>query len=167
MRALGAALLRMERAAWTVAVGCVVALGALTMSAAQGRPASSAVRTSAPPMNASQDSTKHWLEALASRNPFVGSDDTASDARDDATEAEPAAVERPRESLPALRLVGIIGGPPWSAVIENWPGGAMGKVVLVGTEASGLRVSEIGDNLVRVVGRDTAWALRLRPEPTP
>lgn len=73
--------------------------------------------------------------------------------------ASPSAPPRPAPIRPPLALVGIVGGPPWSAVVEGIPGRETGVLLTVGEEANGIRLTEIRGDTVRLAGFDTTWAL--------
>jgi hypothetical protein len=68
----------------------------------------------------------------------------------------------PPVSRPALRLVGLIAGPTPVAAIEGLPGIEGGRLLKVGEQLAGYRVTSIEGGRVRVVGRDTVWVLTLR-----
>ena len=61
-----------------------------------------------------------------------------------------------------LRLSGIIGGPPWRAVLEGIPGHDGSVIVNVGDTLAGLKVRRIRHDTVVVVGPDTTWILTTR-----
>lgn len=63
---------------------------------------------------------------------------------------------------PVLALVGMIGGPTPTAVIEGVPGFDGARVLLTGDIVAGLRVRTIGADSVVISGRDTVWVLRMR-----
>lgn len=68
----------------------------------------------------------------------------------------------PPAARPILTLIGLIGGPPWSAVVEgvpNQPGG----VVLSQTDSGGLiKLIRVRGDTAFLSGLDTAWALTYR-----
>ena len=70
--------------------------------------------------------------------------------------------EAPRSPKPLLVLVGIVAGPEPSAVIEGFPGVEGARVVRIGDEVSGLKVTRIWETNVRIVGMDTLWVLQVR-----
>lgn len=63
---------------------------------------------------------------------------------------------------PTLFLSGIIGGPPWEAIVEGLPGGEGGVLVYAGQTLGDLRVVSIQPDTVVVAGPDTTWVLTLR-----
>lgn len=68
---------------------------------------------------------------------------------------------RPKPARPQLVLRGVLGGPPWTAIIDGLPGANAPTVVRVGDRASGLTVREIRFSAVVVAGTDTTWRLLL------
>lgn len=62
---------------------------------------------------------------------------------------------------PALLLAGIMGGPPWTAVVDGIPGASGSTVVRQGQVVVSLRVRRVTRDLVIIEGADTTWTLRL------
>jgi len=80
-----------------------------------------------------------------------------------AADAPPRA---PRPPRPALVVTGIVGGPPWEALLEGIPGQAGAAVVrpgdVFGDSTARLTITRVGRDTVIVAGMDTAWALTVR-----
>ena len=68
----------------------------------------------------------------------------------------------PAPPKPRLLLRGLIGGPPWPAVVEGIPGREQGIVLRAGDTVAGLTVRDVRAAEVIVRGMDTTWTLRLR-----
>lgn len=68
----------------------------------------------------------------------------------------------PRASRPALGVSGIVGGPPWSAVLEGVPGREGGALVQAGDTLGGLKVRMVRRDTVVITGMDTTWRLIVR-----
>ncbi|MGQ0646691.1 MAG: hypothetical protein ACT4P7_03910 [Gemmatimonadaceae bacterium] len=68
----------------------------------------------------------------------------------------------PPVSRPVLRLVGIVGGPLWSALLEGIPGREGTVLVAAGDTLAGLRVRSVSASTAIVIGFDTTWTLDLR-----
>jgi hypothetical protein len=68
----------------------------------------------------------------------------------------------PGPPRPALRLTGILGGPPWRAVIEGLPGRESSVVVRGGDIFDKLRIITVTRDMVVVAGMDTTWKLTMR-----
>jgi hypothetical protein len=67
---------------------------------------------------------------------------------------------------PALAVAGIIGGPPWAALLEGVPGRDGTVLVHAGAVVEGLRVRSVTADHVIITGIDTTWSLTLkRPWP--
>jgi hypothetical protein len=65
----------------------------------------------------------------------------------------------PATPRPTLSLAGILGGPPWHAVIEGVPGREGGTLLGIGEEANGIRLEQIRRDTVVLAGLDTTWIL--------
>lgn len=63
---------------------------------------------------------------------------------------------------PTLALVGIVGGPPWAAVLNGIPGRSGPVVLYVGDTLAGLRIRSIKTGSIVVSGMDTVWRLQLQ-----
>ena len=72
-----------------------------------------------------------------------------------------------RPTKPVLVLRGVVGGPPWEAVLDGVPGRERGVVVRAGdvlggtAESSALRVRQVGAGGVVITGMDTTWRLNV------
>ena len=89
--------------------------------------------------------------------------DVRFDSRDDAPAgARVVAFVAPR---PSLALKGIIGGPPWQAVIDGVPGQPPGVVVREGERFDKLVVRAVTRDSVIIQGPDTSWVLHFGARP--
>lgn len=77
-------------------------------------------------------------------------------------EIEGAPPPPPRPPKPGLSVAGIIGGPPWSAVVEGIPGRQGSTVVQQGDTLGGLTVRSVKRDTVVITGVDTVWRLIVR-----
>ena len=68
----------------------------------------------------------------------------------------------PKPPKPPLALSGVVGGPPWTALIEGIPGRERSALVRQGDTLSGLTIKRVGRDTVTVVGMDTTWRLIVR-----
>jgi hypothetical protein len=68
----------------------------------------------------------------------------------------PAPSTRPR-----LTLRGVLGGPPWDALIEGIPGREGAVVMRAGETQAGVTIRSIRRDTVLARGFDTTWALTL------
>lgn len=108
-----------------------------------------------------------YLETIAANDPFRLSSRPAAvrfDARGDLTvPGAPAAVVASR---PQLVVKGIVGGPPWQAIVDGLPGQPPGTIVAAGATFERLVVRAVSRDSVIVQGPDTTWTLTLnRPKP--
>lgn len=71
----------------------------------------------------------------------------------------PASSEQASRPHPAITLRGIVGGPPWQAILDGLPGQAAGTVVGQGFSTDSLLVKRITRDSVVIVGPDTTWIL--------
>lgn len=65
---------------------------------------------------------------------------------------------------PVLKLVGIVGGPPWAALVDGIPSHDGTVLVHAGDTVGGLRVREVSATAVTVTGVDTVWRLSTKPD---
>lgn len=66
---------------------------------------------------------------------------------------------------PHLRLLAIVGGPPWRALLAGVPGSNGGIVVDEGRRIGDLHVRRVRADSVWVAGFDTLWTLSLPARP--
>jgi len=62
---------------------------------------------------------------------------------------------------PSLVLRGIVGGPPWDAIVEGIPNHDGAYVVRAGETVGALNVRSVRRDGVIIRGMDTTWTLRL------
>lgn len=60
-----------------------------------------------------------------------------------------------------LLLKGLVGGPPWTAIVAGLPGASGDRSVRQGERFGELLISEITADWVRVVAGDSSWTLSL------
>jgi hypothetical protein len=79
---------------------------------------------------------------------------------------EGAAPQVARPPKPALVVTGIVGGPPWEALVEGIPGRPASVVVrrgdAFGDSVARLTVRRVGPDTVVIAGMDTTWTLTVR-----
>jgi hypothetical protein len=68
----------------------------------------------------------------------------------------------PSPPKPVLVLRGIVGGPPWDAMIDGVPGRQGAVLVHRGDTLGGLTVGVIQRDTVIIHGADTTWRLSIR-----
>lgn len=103
------------------------------------------------------DTIPDAVTRIVQRNIFQpnGAPATASANQIAAVSPTPAPVR------PILLLRGIVGGPPWSAVVQGVPGREGAVVMRLADTLSGLRISAIRRDTVVVRSTDTTWTLSL------
>ena len=63
---------------------------------------------------------------------------------------------------PQLMLKAIIGGPPWSAIVEGIPGQPGGIVITAGLTFDRIHIRAITRDTVVVQASDTTWKLTMK-----
>ncbi|MDB4913989.1 MAG: hypothetical protein JWM95_1633 [Gemmatimonadetes bacterium] len=110
---------------------------------------------------ASGDSLEAAMAVVARHNLFR-SDRMAADVSTLSTPNMPMPMNAPMSNRPRLQLRGILGGPPWDALVEGIPGHDGAVVIRVGQSLSGITVKAVRHDSAFVAGFDTTWALSLR-----
>jgi len=151
--------------AWALA-----ALGALASIAAWATAVPSVPREGRKAYASTGSPTRQDTVGLASmaatirdRDPFR-SDRKPANARFNPWQAvaAPGVIPHPAPVRPPLALVGIVGGPPWTALVEGIPGREAGVLLRVGEEAGGVRLVDIRGDQAHLSGFDTTWVLTPR-----
>lgn len=65
----------------------------------------------------------------------------------------------PKPPKPHLAVAGILGGPPWTALLDSVPGREGSVLVKRGDTLGGLKIRSVGRDTVVVQGVDTLWKL--------
>jgi hypothetical protein len=65
-------------------------------------------------------------------------------------------------SKPQLVLRGLIGGPPWDALLEGVPGREGSVVLRGGRTIMGFRLTIVRNDTAYIEGMDTLWTLTVR-----
>ena len=68
----------------------------------------------------------------------------------------------PTPVKPPLALSGVIGGPPWTGLLDGVPGHDQSVLVHAGDTLAKLLVRSVTRNRVEIVGLDTTWQLTVR-----
>lgn len=77
------------------------------------------------------------------------------------------AAKRPAPEPPPVQLKGIIGGPPWLAVLGVNGGGGDDRVLRVGDSLGAVELREVRKDQVTLFYRDSTWTIALRQERQP
>lgn len=152
---------RIEMSLWSLAAG----FGAIAMVTARApRAEIAAQRNEARPHAVSTASTMRDIAdaaiSLVEADPFRDARHPSPIAY--APDREGAPPPPPRPPRPGLSVSGIIGGPPWSAVLEGIPGQQGSIVLRQGDTLGGLKIRAVKRDTVVITGMDTTWRLSLR-----
>ena len=79
--------------------------------------------------------------------------------------AQPQPARSPAPPKPRLVLRGLVGGPPWNAIIEGVPGHDGSYVVRAGDSVAGLKIRSVKRDGATIRGMDTTWTLKLGRAP--
>ncbi len=153
---------RVEAGLWSVAVALGVAAG-VGARAPRGVRLPNARAVTAPPVppeHVTRSDIDVAVIALTETDPFRAGRRPSPVAYQPTRDGAPP--PPPRATRPGLALSGIIGGPPWSAVLEGVPGRDGGSVVRTGDTLGGLKVRAAGRDTVVIIGMDTTWRLTVR-----
>jgi hypothetical protein len=77
----------------------------------------------------------------------------------------PATTRPPAPPKPRLVLRGLVGGPPWNAILEGVPGHDGSYVVSTGDSVAGLKIRSVRRDGATIRGMDTTWILKLGRAP--
>jgi len=148
-------------ASWALVAAGVTALGwaAAAPLDAEDRGSPIPARAAVTGRDAPRVPSDSVIATIAREAPFRAIRRASGVAYDPVRQATPPPAAVPR---PTLVLVGVLEGPAATAVVEGFPGAEGGRVVRVGDVVGGLRVARIGSGVVRIVGMDTMWVLKVR-----
>jgi hypothetical protein len=151
-----------ELVLWTIALSAMVVAAIASRRMLRGEHAATPIVWPAPQPNASASSDS--IAELATR--VVDGDVFRVDrkpaavpyriAGDSAPSTPPPPPPVPK---PVLTLVGIIGGPPWAALIDGVPAHSGTVLVHPRDTVGGLRVRDVSSEQVTLTGLDTVWHL--------
>ena len=152
-----------ERLLW---IGAAIAIGTAGVAAAS----SSRPRGAAPaqPWASVPDIHRFDEDSIAKGAAFSIDNDPFRLSRRPAVvrySSTPAAAQLPAVAAaprPNLVLRGIVGGPPWSAIIEGIPGREGTTMLRPGDSAGPLVVRSVGRDTVIIKGADTTWHLTVK-----
>jgi hypothetical protein len=146
----------------SAALAAVVGTAAISRRAMRGRTAAAATLWPAPSPNAppTLDSlavlTSHIVDGDAFRLDRKPAAVSYRSAGDTSVPIAPAAPPIPK---PALALVGIVGGPPWAALVNGIPAHDATMLVRARDTLGGLRIATVSGDGVTITGLDTVWHL--------
>lgn len=157
----------------TVGIERLVLIGSgilLVLALVRGQAVSTTVNTESNPLlHAIPQPLGTSDEVLtAARSAVVSSDPFRITRRPPAVAFRPGAmesemeVEAPRLPYPTLALAGILGGPPWQAVVRGFPGRSGNIVVKEGESVDEVLFKKVTKDSVVVESADTSWVLTMR-----
>jgi hypothetical protein len=152
---------QMERALWSCAA-LAASGGLLGVRAARpraGGPVMALPVVATKPAAPAGDALDSAVADIADRNLFRP--ERASAEERESSAAAPAMAMGAPSSKPHLVLKGVLGGPPWDAVLEGIPGREGAVVIRAGESVGGVSVRAIRRDTAYVRGFDTTWALPL------
>lgn len=106
------------------------------------------------------DSADVLVSEIAFGGLFGSSSDHSIESR--AEEANGESSAPPPSPVRAIQLSGIVGGPPWSAVLEDVPDREGAVIVNSGDRVAGLFVTAVTRDSAMLRGPDSSFVLRLR-----
>lgn len=150
-----------ERALWGSTAATLATAFALINAGRAGKAsqlnAPSAVRLVLPPF-ADADTLEAAVGIIAAENLFRP-ERSGADSERIAPAPMPGQPMAPGK--PKLVLRGVLGGPPWDALIDGIPGHDGALVVRAGQTVAGFTVRAVRRDTVFIRGFDTTWALTL------
>jgi hypothetical protein len=118
--------------------------------------------TAAAPARADTTALAAFAARLLAHDPFR-LDRTPADVRYNPWAPVAAATPPPpAPPRPPLALAGLVGGPPWNALIEGIPGHEGGVLLQLGDSANGVRFVALRGDTVVLAAFDTTWSLTAR-----
>jgi hypothetical protein len=112
------------------------------------------------PARPARDTLESAVDEIADRNLFRP--ERASAEQHPSTQPmTPMAMPQPPSNKPHLVLRGVLGGPPWDAIIEGIPGREGSVVLRAGQSLGGITVRAVRHDTAYARGFDTTWALPL------
>ncbi|MGH7649040.1 MAG: hypothetical protein ACREND_13050 [Gemmatimonadaceae bacterium] len=149
-------------ALWGVAFLALVGAGATWRRALRSQAAAAATVWPAPTPQAqpSVDSLAVLTSRIIDRDAFRLDRKPAAIAYRVAGDSAITSAELPPSvPKPQLALVGIVGGPPWAALVNGVPAHDGTVLVHASDTLSGLRIRAVSPEGVTITGLDTVWHL--------
>lgn len=151
-----------EMLLWSASLAAVVETSAVSRRVLRGQTAAAATVWPAPSPDAlpAPDSLTVLTTLIVGHDAFRLDRKPAAvsyrAARDSAILAPPVAPPPPK---PVLTLVGVVGGPPWAALVNGIPAHDGTTLVRVRDTLGGLRIGGVSRDGVTITGLDTVWHL--------
>ena len=152
-----------ERFLWSAAAALLTAavLGAVREGRVRIAGEGSGLPT-APPLVPPSAPPAHVLDVTVEHDPFRLERHASPIAYKPELEGITPPPPPPRPPHPVLSLSGILGGPPWEALLEGVPGHDGSTLVHQGDVIGMLKIRSVSKDSVVVAGDDTTWRLGLK-----
>ena len=154
----------LERLCWLVVAGALLSIPLIWR---QATPPTGVVTplpvVAARPPRIPSDSLAEALDIVRDGNLFRHERESVS--TDELTSAAPLSTTVtvvPKPPKPMLMLRGLLGGPPWTALIEGLPSREGAVVLRLGETHAGVTFRGVRHDTVAIVGFDTTWKLTVR-----
>jgi hypothetical protein len=108
------------------------------------------------------DSLAAAADAITAIDPFRLEHRPSTVAYRPELEGTPPTPRPPAPPKPTLALAGLVGGPPWAALLDGVPGRDESVLVHAGEVLGGLQVRRVSAAGVTISGMDTTWHLTLK-----
>lgn len=118
--------------------------------------------TASVPRLLSSDTLRVAASLIEARDPFRSDRHPSTVAFRTDLEGAPPPPPPPKPPRPPLSLAGIIGGPPWEALLVGLPGKEGSLLVRKGDVIDGFRIRSVGRDTVIVQASDTTWRLAVK-----
>ena len=112
------------------------------------------------PARPTPDSLEAAVDEIADRNLFRP-ERASAEKQQNAQPMMPMAMPQPPSAKPHLVLRGVLGGPPWDAIIEGVPGREGSVVLRAGQSLGGITVRAVRRDTTYARGFDTTWVLTM------
>jgi hypothetical protein len=119
----------------------------------------------APAMPATFDTAATYSAAtvLQSHDPFRFQHRPSQNRLDPWKQDQQAATGGPSPpARPVLAMTGLVGGPPWTVLIEGIPGYESGLLMALGQKTGGIALRALRGDTAILSGLDTTWVLTPR-----
>ena len=154
-----------EHLLWcAVAAGPVTSYALLKIDPGEGNSAITITMSAPPDVRApARDSIALAGAVLVRGNPFrFDRKPSAVPYQPELEGAPPPPPAAPKPPKPVLVLRGIVGGPPWDAMVEGIPDRQGPVLVRRGDTLGGLTIRAIRRDTVIIQGADTTWRLTIK-----
>jgi hypothetical protein len=151
----------LEIALWTFTAAALAEAGSIWYGALHRRFVPSPTIWPVQPLRslATSDSLGVLAERTVSGDAFRLERKPALVAYRQRADTQPARAAASAPPKPALALAGVVGGPPWAALLDGVPGHDASVVVHQGDSIAGFHIRRIAPNAVVITGLDTTWRL--------